>query len=84
MPCRYCDDSHSAFDPCPEGIAAYWERDRVKATVLKNRKETLAMPKPRNTCPGCFSSIYDGAAKRGWCCDCFPKRKAYEKEARSV
>jgi CDGSH-type Zn-finger protein len=22
MSCKYCDGSHSAFDPCPESIAA--------------------------------------------------------------
>jgi hypothetical protein len=23
MPCKYCDDTHSAFDPCPESISAH-------------------------------------------------------------
>lgn len=36
------------------------------------RARVLAMPLPRNECPGCFSAIYDLAAKDGWCTDCNP------------
>lgn len=53
----------------------------LRAHVNAARLGVLAQPIPRNECPGCFSAIYDGAAKQGWCCDCYPKRSKYEKEA---
>lgn len=51
--------------------------EKIRDAMRSCLKEGL----PRNTCPGCFSAIYDGAADQGWCCDCFPKRSKYEKEA---
>jgi hypothetical protein len=42
------------------------------AYLAKERAKVLAMPLPRNTCPGCFCAIYDLAAKDGWCLDCDP------------
>lgn len=53
----------------------------IRATVAEWRKSALAEPHPRRTCPGCFACIYDGAAEQGWCCDCYPSRHKYEKEA---
>lgn len=50
--------------------------------VRKARRKALATSLPRRKCPGCFSAIYEGAADQGWCCDCFPKRKHYEQDAR--
>lgn len=50
--------------------------------VRKARRVALRQPIPRSTCPGCFSAIYEGAAEQGWCCDCFPKRQHYERDAR--
>ena len=50
--------------------------------VRKARRKALALPIPRHTCPGCFSAIYEGAAEQGWCCDCFPKRKHIEADAK--
>lgn len=50
----------------------------VRRQVRRIRAKYLALPIPRGTCPGCFSAIYDGAAKQGWCCNCFPQRKRYE------
>lgn len=47
--------------------------DKNKASLAKRRAEVLAMPLPRNTCPGCFMAIYDGAAEDGYCTDCNPK-----------
>jgi len=48
--------------------------DGVRAArefTAKHRQKVLAMPLPRNECPGCFCRIYDEAAKQGWCADCF-------------
>jgi hypothetical protein len=50
--------------------------------VRKMRRAELMKPIPRSTCPGCFSTIYDGAAEQGWCCDCFGSRAHYERDAR--
>ena len=30
MPCPYCNDSHSSFDPCPESISAATKRENHK------------------------------------------------------
>lgn len=57
------------------------EIERITAYINAERRAILDGPQPRDTCPGCFSAIYDGAAKQGWCCDCMPKRAKYEKEA---
>jgi hypothetical protein len=72
MPCPYCDDIHSAFDPCPESVLAI-----TREHVREARRKAIAKPLPRNECPGCFVAIYDGAAKQGWCCDCYPSRAEY-------
>lgn len=69
---------------CQELEARVWmhnELVRMAGVVNECRRRALEQPLPRNECPGCFSAIYDGAAKQGWCCDCMPKRSKYEKEA---
>ena len=51
----------------------------LQARVSESRRKVLAQPIPRSTCPGCFSAIYDDAAKAGWCGDCEPLRPSYER-----
>ena len=58
------------------------ELDEIVVLVRKARREALRSPLPRHKCPGCFSAIYEGAAKQGWCCDCYPQRKHYEHDAK--
>lgn len=77
-----CNQGHEML----KQYMAWCEEEEKKDAVLKqtrewvaeNRRKALAKPIPRNECPGCFSTIYDGAAEQGWCCDCYPKRKHYE------
>ena len=39
MPCPYCDDSHSAFDPCPQSIAAVLKKEKKpKAKKAKPKR----------------------------------------------
>jgi len=69
------------FDWCERQDAAEAEMKRVRSEVEKIRRAALALPLPRNKCPGCFSAIYDGAAEQGWCCDCYPQRARYIAES---
>lgn len=62
-------------------VAHHEEMERIGAYLNAERRAILDGPRPRDICPGCFATIYDGAAKQGWCCDCMPKRAKYEKEA---
>jgi hypothetical protein len=67
-PCSYrC----AHLDEVERRIDAHDELQRFKGWVEKRRAKVRALPLPRNECPGCFSSIYDGAAAQGWCCNCF-------------
>jgi hypothetical protein len=65
------------LDEVEQRIDGHNELVRVREWCEHHRKEVLAMPLPRNECPGCFSAIYDGAAEQGWCCDCYPQRKRH-------
>ncbi len=67
------------LDELEQNMKAMEHFEEVLERVKKNRLEALALPIPRNTCPGCFSAIYEGAAAQGWCCDCFPIRDSYER-----
>lgn len=71
-----------ALDTIAKNIEAHRILQVTVWRVRKARREALREPLPRRTCPGCFSPIYDGAAEQGWCCDCFPKRKHYEQDAK--
>jgi hypothetical protein len=62
------------LDEVERRIDAHIELERVKEWCTQHRRGILALPLPRNECPGCFSTIYDGAAEQGWCCDCHPRR----------
>lgn len=55
--------------------------DQINRDHAAIRRELLAEGPPRDTCPGCFSAIYEGAARQGWCLDCIPRRGHYEKQA---
>jgi hypothetical protein len=55
-------------------VDAHLELVRIQEWCEQHRKKVLAMPLPRNECPGCFSAIHDGAALDGWCWDCNPSR----------
>jgi ribosomal protein L37AE/L43A len=70
------------LDELERRVDAHLELIRLGEVVRQNRVKVLAQPIPRNTCPGCFMAIYDGAAEQGWCCDCHPKRAEYEKGAK--
>lgn len=56
-------------------VDAQNELGHIKEWVAAHRTKVLAMPIPRNECPGCFSVIYDLAAADGWCWDCNPSRR---------
>jgi hypothetical protein len=56
-------------------VDAQNELGRVQEWVAAHRAKVLAMPIPRNECPGCFSAIYELAAADGWCWDCNPTRR---------
>ena len=56
-------------------VDAHLELVRIQEWCAKHRSEVLSMPIPRNECPGCFQTIYDDAAKDGWCWDCNPKNR---------
>lgn len=53
----------------------YEWHEQNKAYLAAARARVLAMPLPRNECPGCFMAIYEGAAKDGWCTDCNPNNR---------
>jgi hypothetical protein len=65
------------LDELEHNVEAHLELVRVQAWCAGHRRKVLAMPIPRNECPGCFSTIYDGAAEQGWCCDCYQQRARY-------
>ena len=65
------------LDELGRNVDAWNHLQEIIARVKANRLEELAKPIPRNTCPGCFSAIYYGAAAQGWCCDCYPIRDSY-------
>ena len=65
------------LDELARNISAIEHFQEICALVSENRRKALALPIPRNQCPGCFAAIYDGAAKQGWCCDCWPLRDNY-------
>lgn len=67
------------LDQLERNVDAWNHLQEMIARVKANRLKELAKPIPRNTCPGCFSSIHDGAAAQGWCCDCYPIRESYER-----
>lgn len=73
------------LDALEQRVDAYiaWqaEMERITAEVNEGTRRLLEEGPPRSTCPGCFSAIYDGARRQGWCCDCFPQRHRYEKAA---
>lgn len=66
MTCPYCDDSHSAFDPCPESIAA-----------LSTKPAPVAEPASAEPCEFCggtgagsgqhqFCDPCDGTGRKPW------------------
>ena len=65
------------LDELERNVSAIEHFQEICARVSANRREALRLPIPRNTCPGCFSAIYDGAAKQGWCLICWPLRDSY-------
>lgn len=67
------------LDELERNVSAIEHFQNLQSRLSAMRRVELAKPLPRNTCPGCFSSIYAGAAKQGWCCDCFPIRESYER-----
>lgn len=66
------------LDELERNVEAHLELVRIKEWCAGHRRKVLAMPTPRNECPGCFVTIYDGAAEQGWCCDCYPHRARHE------
>lgn len=62
-------------------VEAHNQIAEIDQWLADARRSVLKEGPPRSQCPGCFSSIYDGAARQGWCCDCMPKRSRYEKDA---
>ena len=48
--------------------------------VENKRAALLAQGPPRDTCPGCFQSIYDKAAKDGWCSNCISRAASLQKD----
>ena len=80
-----CNHGHELM----QRYLAWCDEEDKKAAVLKqtqdwvanHRREVLALPIPRNECPGCFSAIYDGAAEQGWCTNCYPRRDSYSSAA---
>jgi hypothetical protein len=49
MTCRYCDDVHSAFDPCPEAFAAHRRESLIEYLCLNcpdKAKEILELLPP--------------------------------------
>lgn len=62
-----------------ENVTALEHLKAMQARVSESRRKALAKPIPRNECPGCFAAIYDGAAKQGWCTNCYPLRASYER-----
>lgn len=62
-------------------IAHEEEMARIDAYLRAERLAILENPAPRSPCPGCFSTIFDGARKLGWCMDCYSERAKYEKQA---
>jgi hypothetical protein len=66
------------LDELERNISSVEQFQEICAQVDANRRRELAKPIPRDTCPGCFSPIYEGAAAQGWCCNCFPTRQSYE------
>jgi hypothetical protein len=63
------------FTELDRRIDAHNELVKVREWCERHRKEVLAMPLPRNECPGCFITIYDLAAKDGWCTNCNPDNR---------
>lgn len=67
------------LDELEANVNALRELEEMHARVSTYRRLLLKLPAPRSTCPGCFSAIYEGAAKQGWCTDCYPLRASYER-----
>lgn len=67
------------LDELERNVSAIEHFQNLQARLSAMRRVELAKPLPRATCPGCFSAIYAGAARQGWCCDCFPIRASYER-----
>lgn len=67
------------LDELERNVRAIEHFQTLMAQVSANRRKALALPIPRNKCPGCFAAIYEGAAAQGWCCDCWPLRASYER-----
>lgn len=72
------------LDELERNVYAIEQFQEIVAQVAENRRKALALPIPRNTCPGCFSAIYEGAAEQGWCCDCFKRRAEYELQPHDI
>ena len=77
-PTEKSDAPTDALDALEQRIRGHRILQVVAWRVRKSRRRVLALPIPRNKCPGCFSAIYDSAAEQGWCCDCYPRRAFYE------
>lgn len=81
----YGEPDERALDALEARVTAHIEFEeemaRIDAHLSAERRTLLDSGPPRGQCPGCFAAIYDGARKQGWCCDCFPQRAKYEKQA---
>jgi hypothetical protein len=67
------------LDELERNVDALEHLREMQERVSASRRLLLKLPAPRDTCPGCFSAIYDGARAQGWCCDCWPIRASYER-----
>ncbi len=67
-------------DELERRVDAHLELVAMQEWCAKNRARLLKKAPPRDTCPGCFVSIYDKARETGWCGHCIgnckPLRKA--------